>query len=227
MASFALITEGITDQAVLENILTGLYGDDVEVNPLQPLRDATDTSRIKSDSFGGWEQVFEYCQHENFDELLIFNDYVIIQIDSDCGYEVNFGVPLTHGGKDRPVEELVDEVRQKIISKINKASYEQHQNQFKFAIAVHSLECWLLPLFLKEKAHLRKTKNCFHQLELETERLKIDCKKEYLSYKRLSKPYQNAKQLENAKLLQQSLGIFVNSLPSVKFFCKQLSHNDR
>ena len=54
MASFALITEGITDQAVLENILTGLYGEDVEVNPLQPLRDATDTSRVKSDSFAGW-----------------------------------------------------------------------------------------------------------------------------------------------------------------------------
>jgi hypothetical protein len=168
MASFALITEGITDQAVLENILTGLYGVDVEVNLIQPLRDATDASRAKSDSFGGWEQVFEYCQHENFDELLAFNDYVIIQIDTDMSEHVNFDVSLTYNGIDRPVEELVVDVRQKITSKINQASYKRNQSQFKYAIAVHSLECWLLPIYSNVKAHYEKTKNCAKQLERNT-----------------------------------------------------------
>ncbi len=36
MPSFALVTEGITDQAVIENLLQARY-DDLQVNPLQPL----------------------------------------------------------------------------------------------------------------------------------------------------------------------------------------------
>ena len=32
MTSFALITEGITDQVVLESILYGVYSDDIDVN---------------------------------------------------------------------------------------------------------------------------------------------------------------------------------------------------
>ena len=45
MTSFALITEGITDQAVIENILFRYYKDEVDVRPLQPPRDATDDAR--------------------------------------------------------------------------------------------------------------------------------------------------------------------------------------
>ena len=212
MLSFALITEGITDQAVLENILTGMYGDDVEVKPLQPLRDATDSSRVKSDSLGGWEQVFEYCQFENFDELLMFNDYVIIQIDTDSGYEVNYGVPLTHGGMDRPVEELVEDVRKKIISNISQITYQQYNNQFKFAIAVHSLECWLLPLYAK-MPHTKKIKECETRLKYEAKQLGLDSTKKYSQYDKLSRQYRKPKEIENAKQQQQSLALFLDSLP--------------
>lgn len=45
MASFALITEGITDQVVIETLLLACLGADTAVNPMQPLRDATDESR--------------------------------------------------------------------------------------------------------------------------------------------------------------------------------------
>jgi hypothetical protein len=214
MASFALITEGITDQAVLENILIGLYGDDVEVNPLQPLRDATDASRAKSDSFGGWEQVFEYCQHENFDEVFMFNDYVIIQIDTDIDKHAKFWISLTHHGKDRPTEELIDEVRQLLIVKLKPAIYEQFQEKFKFAIAVRSLECWLLPLYAKEKAHIVKTKNCAKQLEREAQRLKLDYRKEHRVYDKLSRKYQSSKELETGKQHQKSLALFLDSLPT-------------
>ena len=40
VASIALIAEGVTDQAVLENLLLGCFHDP-EIEPLQPLRDAT------------------------------------------------------------------------------------------------------------------------------------------------------------------------------------------
>ena len=198
---------------MLENILIGMYGVNVNVKPIQPPGDATDNSRGKSDTFGGWEKVFEYCQHQNFDELLMFNDYVIIQIDTDMGDHPNYGVPLTHEGKDRPVEKLVEDVRRKIISLIDQSIYQQFHNQFKFAISVYSLECWLLPLYSKQKAHLEKTKNCCKQLERDAKLHQMDYHKEQRSYDKLSRPYRNSKELENGKQHQKSLALFLDSLP--------------
>ena len=60
MSTFALITEGVTDQVVIENILIGMFGEDVFVHPLQPIYDETDSSRIEA--FGGWQSVFRYCE---------------------------------------------------------------------------------------------------------------------------------------------------------------------
>ena len=212
MVSFALITEGITDQAVLENILVGLYGADVEVKELQPLRDATDTNRAKADSFGNWENVLDYCRYENFEEVLAFNDYVIIQIDTDDCDHVNFGVPLTHNGIHRPVEDLVDDVRNKIISHINQDSYQQYNGQFKFAIAVHSIECWLLPLYAK-MPHKTKINECGNRLKYEAIRLGLDSTKNYPQYDKLSRQYRKSKEIEQAKQHQQSLALFLGSLP--------------
>ncbi|WP_413261147.1 hypothetical protein [Floridanema flaviceps] len=43
MISFGLITEGLTDQIVIEDILSGYFNtDDIIVNPLQPERDTKD-----------------------------------------------------------------------------------------------------------------------------------------------------------------------------------------
>lgn len=43
MSSIGLISEGITDQIVIEHILDGLLDDeDLSVEPLQPTRDETD-----------------------------------------------------------------------------------------------------------------------------------------------------------------------------------------
>ena len=78
MASFALVAEGITDQIVLETILSGYYDeDDLEINPLQPLRDATD--RFRQGNFAGWELVFEFCSDQDrLAEALAFNDFFLL-----------------------------------------------------------------------------------------------------------------------------------------------------
>lgn len=190
-----------------------MYDDDVEVNPLQPLRDATDANRAKSDYFGGWERVFEYCQYENFAELFMFNDYVIIQIDTDMGEHANFGVALTYNGADRSAKELVDEVRQRIVSIVDQTIYMEYQSRFNFAIAVHSVECWLLPFYAKEKSHVAKTKNCAKQLERDAHKQGLNFNKEYKTYDTLSKPYQNSRELNKAKQHHQSLALFLDSLP--------------
>lgn len=82
MAIFGLISEGITDQIVIENILIGLLNDDdFSVDPLQPARDATDEDLATS--HGNWHKVFEYCQTQRFKDAVLNMDYVIIQIDAD------------------------------------------------------------------------------------------------------------------------------------------------
>jgi hypothetical protein len=85
MVTFGLISEGITDQIVLENILGGFFNTaDILVKALQPLRDKTDENRMQET--GNWHKVLTYCQSEAFREALTTNGadyYIIIQLDTD------------------------------------------------------------------------------------------------------------------------------------------------
>ena len=102
MTSFALITEGVTDQEVIENILFGFFGDDIDVNPLQPPLDITD--RNDPERFGGWQMALEYCGSAKFEQAFQFNEYVVIQIDTDDSQEQPFNVPHLEAGKTLSVE---------------------------------------------------------------------------------------------------------------------------
>ncbi|MEN9372659.1 MAG: hypothetical protein RIR79_211 [Pseudomonadota bacterium] len=79
MTSFALVTEGITDQAVLEYIVDGLTEGNAITTALRPQRDATDESRMPQGEFGGWEKVLEFLQSEKIIDAVDTNDFVIIQ----------------------------------------------------------------------------------------------------------------------------------------------------
>lgn len=207
MLSFALVTEGITDQAVLENILYGYYGEEPDINPLQPLRDATD--EYKQGNHGGWERVFEYCQFGELRDALVFNDYLIIQIDTDCGEHQNFGVPLTTGGQDRPETEIIEDVRGLLVAKLGANFCQEFQNQILFAISVHSLECWLLPLHAGTAKASSRIKNCTPHL---SRTLKTELDKNYRTYKSLSKAYLKKTAIEAARQHNTSLDIFLSSL---------------
>ena len=162
MTSFALITEGITDQVVLTAILQATYTEEPDINEVQPVRDETDNSR--QGSFAGWEKVLEYCGLDFFQQDFIFNDYVIIQIDTDVAEHPNFGVPLTENGADITTGDLVNNVKEMIANKIGKEIYEKYKDRIIFAISVHSLECWLLPLFINDKKGASRLKNCENHL---------------------------------------------------------------
>lgn len=124
MTTVALIAEGITDQIVIENIIQELYEDELDVNYMQPARDATDEARTAN--FGGWELVLEYCSiPDRIQEALALNDYVIIQIDTDCGDSVRYGVPLTEGGKDRAYLDIINDTKFVLIDKMGKEFYEK------------------------------------------------------------------------------------------------------
>ena len=144
--TFAGVTEGLTDQFVIGNILDGYFDSDLDVNWLQPLTDTTDANR--SSNYGGWNQVLEYCRSPDFKEAFQFNEYIIIQIDTDVSEEKHYDVP--HQDKNNRKfnsEQLIEKVIEKFKTIIGEEFYNKYQERIIFAITVHCIECWLLPLF--------------------------------------------------------------------------------
>lgn len=157
MIIFGLITEGITDQIVIDNILAGYFNtSDIDVNELQPLRDETDQNRVEN--FGGWYRVFEYCRSSKFKQAFQFNNYIIVQIDTDRSEDTHYDVPQHENGKAVSPEQLIEKVIEKFKGLIGERFYEQYKDRIIFAIAVHSIECWLLPLY-----DSNKKKSCRNQ----------------------------------------------------------------
>lgn len=212
MTSFVLITEGITDQAALESILCGWYDEEPDIQSIQALRDATDESR--QGTFAGWEKVLEYCRQDNFRDIFRVNDnYVIIQIDTDvCGHR-HFNIPVTQGGEDRPIIDLVMDVRAHIVASIDPATYEKFSERIIFAISIHSLECWLLPLHDKEHRSTSRTKNCEARLNAVLGKANIRYEKDFRTYQRLAKDYEKRKNIDRARAKNASFDLFIASLP--------------
>jgi hypothetical protein len=212
MITFGLITEGITDQIIIENILNGFFNKELEFNELQPLRDETD--QYRATNYGGWCKVVEYCANDEFKQAFQYNDYIIIQIDTDVSNKPDgYGIPHHKNGKELTPEELIDEVINYFIKNIGEEFYTQHQDQIIFAISVHSTECWLLPLYYTDKKKSKLT-NCvgtLNQALQKKENFTIDAKNpEY--YEDISKKY-----LKNKVLMK-----YYKDNPSLKIFIEEV-----
>jgi hypothetical protein len=156
--------------------------------------------------------VLEYCTKHNFlTEALSLNDYLIIQIDTDCAEHVNFGVALTLQGKDKAVQDLINEVKEFIISKIGQELFQHFSERIFFAISVHSLECWLLPLHVN--SNTKQTKACEHHLTRALDKAGISFSKTARCYEELAKKYGKRKYIDEHKSKNQSFFIFLESLP--------------
>jgi enolase len=202
MISFGLITEGLTDQIVIENILAGYFKNpDLNIRPLQPERDKDDDNKYKG--YGSWSQVFAYCRLKDFQEAFQFNDYIIIQIDTDVSQQ--YGVPQQNENGEFDPQHLIEKVIEKFRDVIGEDFYNTNQQKIIFAISVHSLECWLLPLYYAEKKKKEKYKECLTKLNeqlLKKHKFTIDkdaknpdyyrkISKQYGKHKVLMKHYQN------------------------------------
>ncbi len=217
MPSFALVTEGITDQKVIENILFGFFDDpDLEVNPLQPLRDQTDRNRTIT--FGNWHKVLEYCASEEFRGAFQFNDYVIVQIDTDVA--ADYGVSSRdEEGNEFSDEDMYERVREKLIAQIDPEFYANYVNRIVFAVSVQSIECWLLPLFFTDSKK-SKTVNCLNTLNqgLKTKKpYSIDPhSKNSRYYEDISADYTKHKKLMSLCTSNLSLEAFIHELETTQ-----------
>lgn len=220
MKQFGLIGEGITDQIIIESILTSYFSDpDLIVNPLQPLRDATNDAVALND--GNWHKVLEYCGSTVFEESFLSLDYVVIQIDSDVFISEN--VPEKYRNilsSADDYETIIQKVRALLIQSIRKEFYDLYQGQIIFAISVHAVECWLLPIYYPtEKSKAAKITGCLDMLNkvlLQKEGFYIDLKNPKY-YQKIAKRIikMNKREFDSYAKLNPSLHVFVSSLAHI------------
>lgn len=215
LPTFGLITEGETDQAVLKNILVGYFNDfDVTIRALQPSLDTTDASQMSE--FGGWYNVFQYCQSDFLVAAFEQNDFLIIQIDSDCSHEKYFDVPKIEGETlDEFAERIKNRLKSVILTQMGLELYEIYAQRFIFAIAIDEIECWLLPLFYTDKTQ-SATNNCLFKLNQKLpDNQKISPQnKDKRVYQRISRAFMKTKTLQQAALQNPSFKLFIETLTS-------------
>ncbi len=219
MPSFALITEGITDQIIIENILFGFYNSkDIFIEKLQPKRDTINDD--KATTSGNWDQVFKYCEsadfRENFETIL--DSYVIIHIDADVFFtgEISEKYRISvkdNDGVDLNYEDLYKAIQSKLVESIGKEVFEKYEDRIVFAIAVNETECWLLPIYYDDKRKA-KTVNCINTINPELKK-KLGftiAKKNIDYYRKAAKPYLKHKTIISKYAKNPSLNTFIENL---------------
>jgi len=212
MAKFGIAGEGITDQVVIENILCGFYKDyddlDDEIRYTQPSTDDTDSK--EQPPKGGWTRLFTYLGSELFLDDILNDNYMVIQVDTDVSEEIGFEV-----SRNCSTVELIEKVKERLILEMNKnnSAYINHKEKIIFAISVHSLECWILPLYVTKKGEM--IHQCFEKLVKEVPKVskKLKVNKNRNDYEKLSHDFLKHKKLMKIISQNSSLQIFINRLP--------------
>jgi hypothetical protein len=154
--SFGVICEGPSDYRIIKRILSCFFkGKEPFITCYQPKL----LPNGKSD-YGGWPMVLENCSNDTLKEIFEFNNYAIIQIDTDCSPDKPFDVPhVNENGKEKDFEQLYNDVITKIDSLILQPEIKNKKQNIIFAICIHSIECWLLPILYNDKKN-EKVNNC-------------------------------------------------------------------
>lgn len=218
MPTFGLITEGVTDQKVIQAIFRGVFDpEEVDVRPFLPIADNTYKHQLPS--FSNWELVLKYCASPKFEEAFPFVDYVVVHIDTDQCDDPKFGVPKTTEQGALLPQEMVQRVSEKLIERIGEAIWSKYQNRIVFAVAVETTECWLLPLYATDKAR-GKHLNCLTVLNTHLRKKNLHpinpADKTPRRYTDLAVPYNKRKELMKHAPHNPSLDDFVKRLEELR-----------
>ena len=152
--NFNIVAEGNTDFRVLRIVIESILEDAV-VNVLVPTVDAYSHTTIGT---AGWENVVDFLGSNLLKGALDNCDYLVIQIDTDECEHINYNAAsITLADED--IDSFYEDIKNKIIEWINKFdpnTYEIYKEKIIFAICIHSLECWLLALYVKQNELPRK-----------------------------------------------------------------------
>lgn len=156
----ALITEGVSEHRVMKHIINKYLKDiDVDINQIQPR-----VENNKQATDGGWNEVLKFCASVEMKTIFGFNDLAIIQIDTDLCETYPFSISHTSNGQIKTHEKLYNDVLVKLISQVPSDIYEKHGDKIIFAICIHSIECWLLPIYGRTAADRSSVANCVSKL---------------------------------------------------------------
>ncbi len=203
---FGIISEGPTDQIVIENILYGWTADnDLLVTPLQP----------KEGESGNWDKVFKYCKSVDFKQAFSSIDIVIIQVDTDFMLKAEVPTEYKIDINGLSTAEIVTAFCEKFIELIGEDFYIEYEQQIIFAISVHEIECWFLPIYYANQPKTaNKTDNCIDTLNRvlpQKEGFYINDKKEEY-YEVISKYFRKKKAIKVYAKKNESLSFFVKEL---------------
>lgn len=211
MLRFGIIAEGVTDQYVIENILLGYFesAEEPAIVAVQP----------PPGGAGGWGQVFRSLERGDHEGALQFgSDYVVIHIDTDVSQERGFDVPWRDGERELPVEELVARVTERLRSFISPAFYAANHGRILFAVAVHQIECWLLPLLYEDNRSAKST-GCLDAADRELRRRGMrplaSRDKDKRAYDEASAGYRKRKRLLALQDGNPSLKLFLAQLATI------------
>ena len=146
-----------------------------------------------------------------------FTDYVIIHVDTDQCDAPNFDVPKQENNVDLKPRELIARIVEKLKEKIGDQVWELFGDRVIFAIAVDSIECWLLPLY----ADVRRRTRYVHCLEplnraLQTRNVIKHLSKNYRDYEKISRPYAKQRTLMQHLKDNEGLEVFCENLQMIK-----------
>ncbi len=158
---FGIICEGITDRIVLKTILhTWTQSTGLNIRELQPI----------GQQAGGWFKVFQYCESEELKQAMAFLDFIVIHVDTDFMYHQKAGVGIPKRYQiDMQIGEkevIIEKFKDKLINLIGHEFYALYQNRIIFAIAVHEIECWFLPIYFENLDNISFTDNCIQTLNM-------------------------------------------------------------
>ncbi len=151
---------------------------------------------------------------------LQFNDYLVIHIDTDMQEETGFDVSRREKGKELSVSDRVDRVITRLKREMSAAFYQANAHRILFAIAVDTIECWLLPLLYGDNK-AAKTTGCLESANNALRRKDQDAlsageNKFIRAYEQASSGYRKRKRLIEAHDRNPSLQLFFTQLETLR-----------
>ena len=169
--TFGLITEGVTDQLVIDTIINTVINYESEkvlTTPLCPMDDEPT----------GWTKVFTYIGSETFREAFKDKGFsAVIHLDTDTkGFwselftgredvlDILKETPVVSGGDNDKVDAILSQIESLIRLVIGPEFYDSHKERIILAIAVNEIECWVLPYHAVKESDKGKIVNCLNSL---------------------------------------------------------------
>jgi hypothetical protein len=216
MTTIGILSEGVTDHAVIKQVLLGFFekdADDLYLNSSFP----PEVTPFGEPIEGGCTVLKQRLLDGHHRLALQDNDYLVIHIDTDVCEETGYDVPRRDPatGAHREPEVLRIAAIERLKQWLGADFCDAHGNRVLFAIAVDSIECWLLPLLEGKLAKQRKTTGCLaaaNEALKRTGSKRLDADNPVRRYSIEAVPYSKRKTLMAKGPLNPSLRAFLDEL---------------